>query len=101
MGGSASVAPGAAPAAAFAILSQLGGAVFLYALLRVEGGWQVAALLGLLGFGFIMLERFPWIGDFAIASLARVPLVTIATAATIDRGAALCGAGAGSQLSAR
>lgn len=87
MGGSASSAvPGAASATATAILLQLGGAAFLYAILKAEEGWQVVSLLGLLGFGFYVLERLPWISDFATTRLARVPIVTMATAAIIVLG---------------
>ncbi|PRD45369.1 branched-chain amino acid ABC transporter permease [Phyllobacterium phragmitis] len=87
MGRSASsAAPGAAAATAFTILSQLCGAAFLYALLKADGGWQVIGLLVLLGVGFFLLERFPWINDFVMASLTRVPLITTATAAVIVLG---------------
>jgi len=78
--------PGAASATATAILLQLGGAAFLYAILKAEEGWQVVSLLGLLGFGFYVLERFPWLSDFATSRLARVPIVTMATAAVIVLG---------------
>ncbi|QPC94669.1 branched-chain amino acid ABC transporter permease [Mesorhizobium sp. INR15] len=70
-------------AAAFAIVSQLCGAAFLYLILRVEGGWQVAGLLALLGAGFYVLEKQPWIADYAMTSFARVPLVAMVTAAAI------------------
>lgn len=87
MGGSASsTAPGTAAAAAFSILSQLCAAAFLYALLKAEGGWQVTGLLAMLGLGFFLLERFPEVGDFATASLARVPLVTMVTATVVVLG---------------
>lgn len=87
MGGSASpAAPGATSAVATSILLQLGGAALLYAILKAEQGWQVLTLLGLLGFGFYLLERFPWLSDFATESLARVPVVTAATAAVIVLG---------------
>ena len=87
MGGSASpAAPGATSAVATSILLQLGGAALLYAILKAEQGWQVLTLLGLLGFGFYLLEQFPWLSDFATESLARVPLVTAATAAVIVLG---------------
>ncbi|MBB2972719.1 branched-chain amino acid ABC transporter permease [Mesorhizobium sp. RMAD-H1] len=81
-----SAAPGAATAAIFAILSQFCGAAFLYALLKADGGWQVLALLALLGLGFFLLERFPGISEFITDSLTRVPLVTAATAAVIVLG---------------
>lgn len=87
MGGStSSPAPRTATAAALAILSQLCGAALLYAILKAEGTWHVAGLLALLGLGFYLLERFPWVGDFVTASLARVPLVTMGTAALIVLG---------------
>ncbi|RWO31800.1 MAG: branched-chain amino acid ABC transporter permease [Mesorhizobium sp.] len=76
-------APGKAAAAAFTIASQLCGATFLYLILRVDGGWQVVGLLALLGLGFYLLERLPWIADYALASFARVPLVTMITAAVV------------------
>jgi branched-chain amino acid transport system permease protein len=87
MGGSASPAvPGAASAITTTILLQFGGAAFLYAILKADHGWQVLTLLGLLGFGFYLLERFPSLGDYATASLARVPAVTITVAAGIVLG---------------
>ncbi|WP_028035478.1 branched-chain amino acid ABC transporter permease [Chelativorans sp. J32] len=88
MGGPASpAAPGSAVAAAVvAILSQLCGAAFLYAILKADGGWEVTGLLTLLGLGFFLLERYPAMGDFVTASLARVPLVTMATAAIVVLG---------------
>ncbi|KQZ29491.1 branched-chain amino acid ABC transporter [Mesorhizobium sp. Root552] len=81
-----SVAPGTGQAIAFTVLSQLAGAAFLYFVLKAEGGWQIVGLLALLGAGFYLLERLPWITDYAMASMARVPLVTFATAAVVVLG---------------
>jgi branched-chain amino acid transport system permease protein len=81
-----SAAPGTGQAIAFTILSQLGGAAFLYFVLKAEGGWQIVGLLALLGAGFYLLERLPWITDYAMASMARVPLVTLLTAAVVVLG---------------
>lgn len=81
-----SVAPGTGQAIAFTVLSQLAGAAFLYFVLKAEGGWQIVGLLALLGAGFYLLERLPWITDYAMASMARVPLVTLATAAVVVLG---------------
>lgn len=87
MGGPASPAPpGIASAAATAILLQLVGTAFLYAILKAEEGWEVVSLLGLLGIGFYVLERYPPVGDFVMARLARVPAVTTATAAVLVLG---------------
>lgn len=87
MGGPASPAPpGIASAAATAILLQLVGTAFLYAILKAEEGWEVVSLLGLLGIGFCVLERYPAVGDFVMARLARVPAVTTATAAVLVLG---------------
>lgn len=87
MGGPASPAPpGIASAAAIAILLQLVGTAFLYAILKAEEGWEVVSLLGLLGIGFYVLERYPPVGDFVMARLARVPAVTTATAAVLVLG---------------
>lgn len=81
-----SAAPGTGQAIAFTILSQLAGAAFLYFVLKAEGGWQIVGLLALLGAGFYLLERMPWITDYAMASMARVPLVTLVTAAVVVLG---------------
>jgi branched-chain amino acid transport system permease protein len=81
-----SVAPGTGQAIAFTVLSQLAGAAFLYFVLKAEGGLQIVGLLALLGAGFYLLERMPWITDYAMASMARVPLVTLATAAVVVLG---------------
>jgi branched-chain amino acid transport system permease protein len=81
-----SVAPGTGQAIAFTVLSQLAGAAFLYFVLKAEGGWQIVGLLALLGAGFYLLERMPWITDYAMASMARVPLVTLVTAAVVVLG---------------
>jgi branched-chain amino acid transport system permease protein len=81
-----SAAPGTGQAIAFTILSQLAGAAFLYFVLKAEGGWQIVGLLALLGAGFYLLERLPWITDYAMASMARVPLVTLLTAAVVVLG---------------
>jgi len=81
-----SAAPGIGQAIAFTVLSQLAGAAFLYFVLKAEGGWQIVGLLALLGAGFYLLERLPWITDYAMASMARVPLVTLATAAVVVLG---------------
>lgn len=81
-----SAAPGTGQAIAFTILSQLAGAAFLYFVLKAEGGWQIVGLLALLGAGFYLLERMPWITDYAMASMARVPLVTLLTAAVVVLG---------------
>lgn len=81
-----SAAPGTGQAIAFTILSQLAGAAFLYFVLKAEGGWQIVGLLALLGAGFYLLERLPWITDYAMASMARVPLVTLVTAAVVVLG---------------
>lgn len=81
-----SAGPGSAAASAIAVSLQLCGAAFLFAILKVEGGWQVAGLLALLGVGFFLLQRFPWISDFVTDSLTRVPLITMATAAIIVLG---------------
>jgi branched-chain amino acid transport system permease protein len=76
-------APGKAVAAAFVLLSQLGGAAFLYFLLKADGGWQVVGLLAVLGLGFYLLEKFPWFAEFAMASLASLPLLAMAVAAVV------------------
>ncbi|MBN9251567.1 MAG: branched-chain amino acid ABC transporter permease, partial [Mesorhizobium sp.] len=81
-----SAAPGIGQAIAFTVLSQLAGAAFLYFVLKAEGGWQIVGLLALLGAGFYLLERMPWITDYAMASMARVPLVTLVTAAVVVLG---------------
>jgi branched-chain amino acid transport system permease protein len=81
-----SVAPGTGQAIAFTVLSQLAGAAFLYFVLKAEGGLQIVGLLALHGAGFYLLERMPWITDYAMASMARVPLVTLATAAVVVLG---------------
>ncbi|MGN6146571.1 MAG: branched-chain amino acid ABC transporter permease [Mesorhizobium sp.] len=75
--------PSKPAAAAFVVLSQLGGAAFLYFLLKADGGWQVVGLLAVLGLGFTLLEKFPWVAEFARASLASLPLLTIAVAAVV------------------
>lgn len=81
-----SAAHGTGQAIAFTILSQLAGAAFLYFVLKAEGGWQIVGLLALLGAGFYLLERLPWITDYAMASMARVPLVTLLTAVVVVLG---------------
>ncbi len=81
-----SATPGTGQAIAFTIMSQLAGAAFLYFVLKAEGGWQIVGLLALLGAGFYLLERLPWITDYAMASMARVPLVTLVTAAVVVLG---------------
>lgn len=81
-----SATPSTGQAIAFTVLSQLAGAAFLYFVLKAEGGWQIVGLLALLGAGFYLLERLPWITDYAMASMARVPLVTLVTAAVVVLG---------------
>ncbi len=76
-------APSVATASLFVLASQLAGAVFLYLVLKAEGGWQVIGLLALLGAGFFLLEKKPRIADLAMASMARVPLLAVATAAVV------------------
>lgn len=76
-------APSVATASLFVVASQLAGAVFLYLVLKAEGGWQVIGLLALLGAGFFLLEKKPRIADLAMASMARVPLLAVATAAVV------------------
>ncbi len=78
-----SASPGPGAAVAFTVLAQIGGAAFLYFLLVAESGVQVVGLLALLGAGFFLLERMPWITDYAMASMSRVPAVTLATAAVV------------------
>lgn len=75
--------PGKAAATAFVVLSQLGGAAFLYFLLKADGGWQVVGLLAVLGLGFYLLEKFPWVAEFARASLASLPLLAMGVAAIV------------------
>ncbi|MGN6536884.1 MAG: hypothetical protein ACTHKQ_14300, partial [Mesorhizobium sp.] len=75
--------PGKVAAAAFVVLSQLGGAAFLYFLLKADGGWQVIGLLAVLGLGFTLLEKFPWVAEFARASLASLPLLAMVVAAVV------------------
>ncbi|MBN9073748.1 MAG: branched-chain amino acid ABC transporter permease [Rhizobiales bacterium] len=76
-------APSVATASLFVVASQLAGAVFLYLVLKAEGGWQVIGLLALLGAGFFLLEKKPRIADLAMASMARVPLLAVAMAAVV------------------
>lgn len=76
-------APSRAAASLFVVVSQLIGAAFLYLILKADGGWQVVGLLVLLGAGFFLLEKKPSIADYAMASMARVPLVTVAVAAVV------------------
>jgi len=76
-------APSKAAASLFVVVSQLVGAAFLYLILKADGGWQVVGLLVLLGAGFFLLEKKPSIADYAMASMARVPLVTVAAAAVV------------------
>jgi len=75
--------PGKAAATAFVVLSQLGGAAFLYFLLKADGGWQVVGLLAVLGLGFYLLEKFPWVAEFSRASLASLPLLAMGVAAIV------------------
>jgi branched-chain amino acid transport system permease protein len=83
---SPSRSPGRGAAAAFTVAAQVGGAAFLYFVLKAESGWQVVGLLALLGAGFFALERMPWITDYAMASMSRVPVVTLVTAAVVVLG---------------
>ncbi|MEO9337620.1 branched-chain amino acid ABC transporter permease [Mesorhizobium sp. SB112] len=78
-----SASPSKSTAVAFTIGAQLVGAVFLYLILKAEGGLQIVGLLALLGLGFFVLEKQPWIAEQAMASFARVPLVSIITAGII------------------
>lgn len=79
-------APRALTAAAVAVLSQLGGAAFLYAILKADAGWEVMGLLAVLGLGFFLLERYPGWGEFVTGSLASAPAVTMITAAVVVLG---------------
>jgi branched-chain amino acid transport system permease protein len=79
-------APGKAEAALLAIGAQLCGALFLYLILKTEGGWQVAALLVLLALGFFVLEKKPAIGERVMASLAAAPVPSAICAAVIVLG---------------
>ncbi|NGN41847.1 branched-chain amino acid ABC transporter permease [Mesorhizobium sp. CGMCC 1.15528] len=78
-----SASPGKSAAVAFTVASQLVGAVFLYLILKADGGLQIVGLLALLGLGFFILEKQPWIAEQAMASFARVPLVSMITAGII------------------
>jgi len=75
------VAPG--KAAAITIALQLGGAAFLYLILKAEAGWQVIGLLAVLAGGFYLLEKKPEVADLAMASFARVPLVALVAGAIV------------------
>lgn len=75
------VAPG--KAAAITIALQLGGAAFLYMILKAEAGWQVIGLLAVLAGGFYLLEKKPEVADLAMASFARVPLVALVAGAIV------------------
>ena len=78
--------PGLWTAVAFTVFSQLGGAAFLYLVLKADDGWHIVGLLALLGGGFYLLERRPWITDHVMASMRRVPVVALATAALMVLG---------------
>jgi branched-chain amino acid transport system permease protein len=79
-------APGKAEAILFAVGAQVLGAVFLYLILKAEGGWQVAGLLVLLGLGFFVLEKRPAIGERVMAGLAAAPVPAAICAAVIVLG---------------
>lgn len=74
-------ASGKTAAILFDVGVQVCGALFLYLLLKAEGGWQVGGLLVLLALGFFVLERRPAIAHRVTASLAAAPVA-----------AAICGA---------
>jgi branched-chain amino acid transport system permease protein len=72
-----------AVASSITILSQLSGAMFLYLFLKADESWEIVGLLGLLGAGFYLLERKPWISDRVAASFAQVPVLSLSIAALI------------------
>jgi ABC-type branched-subunit amino acid transport system permease subunit len=78
-----SASPSKPVAVAFTIGAQLVGAIFLYLILKADGGLQIVGLVALLGLGFFVLEKQPWIAEQAMASFARVPLVSMITAGII------------------
>lgn len=78
-----SASPSKPTAVAFTIGAQLVGAVFLYLILKADGGLQIVGLVALLGLGFFVLEKQPWIAEQAMASFSRVPLVSMVTAGII------------------
>jgi ABC-type branched-subunit amino acid transport system permease subunit len=78
--------PSPLAAAAFSIISQLCGAVFLFLLLKADGGLQVMGLLALLGFGFFILEKRPEIVEYALASFRTAPVAAMLTAFIVVAG---------------
>jgi branched-chain amino acid transport system permease protein len=68
------------------VVTQVSGAAYLYAILKVNEGWQVLGLLALLGVAFFVLEKRPAFGDRVVASLTSARAVTLVTGAVIVLG---------------
>ncbi|MFK0206362.1 branched-chain amino acid ABC transporter permease [Agrobacterium sp. NPDC090283] len=78
--------PTKAIAALVSVVAQIGGAAYLYSILKADDGWEVLALLALLGLGFLALEKWPKIAEYMISSVSTARISTVITAVAIVLG---------------